>query len=92
MSKITVRIPMPLRPFVDDATVMDADANTVGAALEQIGAHHPGFLQRVILNDGELRPYVNVFIGVDDVRSHSGLKTPLRDGDVVSIISAVAGG
>ncbi|MCJ7592834.1 MAG: MoaD/ThiS family protein [Woeseiaceae bacterium] len=92
MSKITVRIPMPLRPFVDDATVMDADADTVGAALEQIGARHPGFLQRVIVNDGELRPYVNVFVGVDDVRSHSGLKMPLRDGDVVSIISAVAGG
>lgn len=92
MSKITVRIPMPLRPFVDDATVMDADADTVGAALEQIGARHPGFLQRVIVNHGELRPYVNVFVGVDDVRSHSGLKMPLRDGDVVSIISAVAGG
>jgi molybdopterin converting factor small subunit len=92
MSKITVRIPMPLRPFVDDATVMDADADTVGAALEQIGARHPGFLQRVIVNDGELRPYVNVFVGVDDVRSHSGLKMRLRDGDVVSIISAVAGG
>lgn len=92
MSKITVRIPMPLRPFVDDATVMDADADTVGAALEQIGARHPGFLQRVIVNDGELRPYVNVFVGVDDVRSHSGLKMPLHDGDVVSIIAAVAGG
>lgn len=92
MSKITVRIPLPLRPFVDDATVMDADADTVGAALEQIGARHPGFLQRVIVNDGELRPYVNVFVGVDDVRSLSGLKMPLRDGDVVSIIAAVAGG
>jgi molybdopterin converting factor small subunit len=92
MSKITVRVPMPLRPFVDDATVLDADADTVGAALEQIGARHPGFLQRVIVSDGELRPYVNVFVGVDDVRSHNGLKMPLRDGDVVSIISAVAGG
>lgn len=92
MSKITVRVPMPLRPFVDDATVLNADADTVGAALEQIGARHPGFLQRIIVNGGELRPYVNVFVGVDDVRSHSGLKMPLRDGDVVSIISAVAGG
>jgi len=83
---------MPLRPFVDDAAVLDADADTVGAALEQIGARHPGFLQRVTVNDGELRPYVNVFVGVDDVRAHSGLKMPLRDGDVVRIISAVAGG
>lgn len=92
MSKITVRIPVPLRPFVDDAAVMDTDADTVGAALEQIGTGHPGFLQRVLVEDGELRPYVNVFVGSDDVRSRSGLETPLDDGDVVSIIPAVAGG
>jgi len=92
MSKITVRIPIPLRPFVGDAAVMDTDADTVGAALEQIGARHPGFLQRIVVDDGELRPYVNVFVGTEDVRSRFGLQTPLREGDVVSIIPAVAGG
>lgn len=92
MSNITVRIPTPLRPFVGDAAVVDADADTVGAALQQIGARHPGFLQRVVVDAGELRPYVNVFVGADDVRAISGLDTPLRDGDVVSIIPAVAGG
>ena len=63
MSNVTVRIPTPLRPFVDDATVLDADADTVGAALEQIGARHPGFLQRIVVGERELRPYVNVFVG-----------------------------
>jgi len=92
MSNITVRIPVPLRPFVDDAAVVDADADTVGAALEQIGARHPGFLQRIVVDSGRLRPYVNVFVGSDDVRSISGLATPVGDGDVVSIIPAVAGG
>ena len=92
MSKILVRIPVPLRPFVDDAAVLDAKAETVGAALEQIGASYPGFLQRIVVGAGELRPYVNVFVGSDDVRSISGLETPLSDGDVVSIIPAVAGG
>jgi molybdopterin converting factor small subunit len=92
MSNITVRIPVPLRPFVDDAAFLDADAETVDAALEQIGASHPGFLQRIVVDAGELRPYVNVFVGSDDVRSFSGLDTPVREGDVVSIIPAVAGG
>jgi MoaD family protein len=92
MSNVTVRIPAPLRPFVDDARVLDADADTVGAALEQIGARHPGFLQRIVVDAGELRPYVNVFVGTENVRSSSGLETPLSDGDVVSIIPAVAGG
>jgi MoaD family protein len=92
MSNITVRIPVPLRPFVDDADVLDADAETVGAALEQIGASYPGFLQRIVVDAGQLRPYVNVFVGSDNVRSVSGLETPVSDGDVVSIIPAVAGG
>ncbi|NCF25390.1 MAG: MoaD family protein [Gammaproteobacteria bacterium] len=92
MSNVTVRIPTPLRPFVDDATVLDADADTVGAALMQIGARHPGFLQRIVVDEGELRPYVNVFVGSENVRSSSGLDTPVSDGDVVSIIPAVAGG
>jgi MoaD family protein len=92
MSNVTVRIPAPLRPFVDDAAVLDADADTVGAVLEQIGARHPGFLQRIVVDAGELRPYVNVFVGSENVRSSSGLDTPVSDGDVVSIIPAVAGG
>jgi MoaD family protein len=92
MSTITVRIPTPLRPFVGDAETLDADADTVGAALDQIGAQHPAFLQRVLVRPGELRPYVNVFVGANNVRSSSGLDTPVADGDVVSIIPAVAGG
>lgn len=92
MSEITVKIPGPLRQFVDDSAVLNADADTVGAALEQIGTRYPGFLQRVVVDPGELRPYVNVFVGADNVRSGSGLDTPVREGDVVSIIPAVAGG
>jgi molybdopterin converting factor small subunit len=88
MSNVTVHIPTPLRPFVEDASVLDADAETVGAALAQIGERHPGFLQ----GEGELRPYVNVFVGAENVKSVSGLDTPVSDGDVVSIIPAVAGG
>jgi MoaD family protein len=92
MSTVTVRIPAPLRPFVGDAAMLDAEADTVGAVLEQIGAQHPGFLQRLLVRPGELRPYVNVFVGVENVRGASGLDTPVADGDVVSIIPAVAGG
>jgi MoaD family protein len=92
MSNVTVRIPAALRPFVGNAPVLDADADTVGAVLEYIGARHPGFLPRIVVDEGELRPYVNVFVGSENVRSSSGLDTPVKDGDVVSIIPAVAGG
>ena len=92
MSRIKVRIPMALRPFADGAEVLEVEAATVRAALEQIGTRHTGFLQRMVLDDGELRPYVNVFVGSDNIRSSGGLDTPVSDGDVVSIIPAVAGG
>jgi molybdopterin converting factor small subunit len=92
MSSVTVHIPLPLRPFVGGAAVVETQADTVGAALGQIGAEHPGFLQRIVVNASELRPYVNVFVGTDDVRTFAGLQTALNDGDVVSIIPAVAGG
>lgn len=92
MSNISVHIPIPLRPFVGGAAVVTTDADTVGAALDRIGAQHPGFLQRVVVNASELRPYVNVFVGAANVRSFAGLDTALSDGDVVSIIPAVAGG
>ncbi|HEY5642119.1 MAG TPA: ubiquitin-like small modifier protein 1 [Woeseiaceae bacterium] len=92
MSRVAVRIPMALRPFVDGAELLEAEADTVRAVLEQLGARHAGLLQRIVLDDGELRPYVNVFVGSDNVRSSGGLDTTVRDGDVVSIIPAVAGG
>ena len=59
---------------------------------EYQGRRIPGFLQRIVVSEGELRPYVNVFVGSENVRSFSGLDTPVSDGDVVSIIPAVAGG
>ena len=92
MSRVTVRIPVPLQPFVGDAAALDVEAETVGAALKQIGENNPGFLARIIVDAGELRPYVNIFVGGDNVRSMSGLDTAVSDGDVISIIPAVAGG
>lgn len=92
MSKITVQIPPPLRPFADGVAELAIEANTVGEALEQIGAQRAPLLSRVLTPEGELRPYVNVFVGERNVRRLDGLQTPLAEGDVVAIIPAVAGG
>lgn len=92
MSQITVHIPPPLRPFADHAAELAVDASTVGEALGRIGEHRPALLSRILTPEGELRPYVNVFVGDRNARRLQGLHTPLADGDVVSIIPAVAGG
>lgn len=92
MSTVTVRIPMPLRSFTGGAAEVAVEAATVGEALERLGAAHEGLLARVLTPEGRVRTYVNIFKGTDNVVALRGLDTPLADGDVLSIVPAVAGG
>lgn len=92
MSTVTIQIPPPLRPFADQATVLEVEATTVGEALARLGTGREALLARVLTPEGELRPYVNVFVGERNARHLDGLETALDDGDVVAIIPAVAGG
>jgi sulfur-carrier protein len=88
----TVRIPTPLRKLTDgqsEVTVDGADLRTVVANLE---ATHPGLGDRLLDDTGSLRRFVNVFVRDEDVRFQQGLDTPVGEGDVVSIVPAVAGG
>jgi molybdopterin synthase sulfur carrier subunit len=88
----TVRIPTPLRNLSGGertVTVPGADLRAVLAGLE---AAHPGFADRLLDEDGELRRFVNVFVRDEDVRFQEGLDTPLAEDDTVSIVPAVAGG
>lgn len=92
MSQVVVQIPPPLRPFADDAAELRVAARSVGEALAAIGVGRAALLSRILTPEGELRPYVNIFVGERNVRHLQGLLTPLNDGDVVAIIPAVAGG
>jgi molybdopterin converting factor small subunit len=60
--------------------------------LAALDAAHPGFTDRLFDADGALHKFVNVFVSDDDVRYLQGLDTPVKDGDTVSLIPAVAGG
>jgi len=90
--RITVRIPTPLRPFTGGADEVAVAAGTVGDALAELGRRHDGLLARVLDQRGELRPFVNVFVGPSSVRTLQGLRTSVHDGDVIAIVPAVAGG
>jgi len=67
------------------------EAATVGELLDRLEALFPGFKQN-ILEDGQLRRFVNIYLNDEDIRFLQRLETPLRDGDVVSILPALAGG
>ena len=92
MTRVIVRIPTPLRSFTGGADEVEVDGDTVGGALRALGAKHSGLLERVLTPEGEPRHFVNVFLGEDDVRDLRGMATTVTDGDILSIIPAVAGG
>lgn len=92
MSTVTIRIPMPLRSYTAGADEVKVEATSVGEALRALNASYDGLAPRVLSPEGELRQFVNVFVGGHNVRSLQGLATRLADGDVISIVPAVAGG
>jgi sulfur-carrier protein len=88
---VTVRIPTVLRRLTAGRDEIPASGATVGEVLGELGRENVEFLAR-ITDGGELRPFLNVFVNGDDIRFASGLQTPVRDGDEVSIIPSIAGG
>jgi sulfur-carrier protein len=88
---VTVRIPAPLRPLVGDAATVECDPGTIRELIDQLEARHAGFRERV-MEDGNLRRFVNVFVAGEDVRFGQGVDTPVSDGQEVTILPAVAGG
>ena len=89
---VRVRIPTQLRPLAGGAGEVQVDGATVGDALKGLDAVHPGFAERLFDDSGNLRRFVNVFVGEEDIRFLEGLDTPVPAGAVVSVVPAVAGG
>ena len=89
---VTVRIPTQLRTLTGGANRVEVTGGTVGEALEALEASHPGFAERLLDDQGQVRRYVNLFVDDDDIRFEQGLATPIGDGQTLSIVPAVAGG
>lgn len=86
-----VRIPTPLRPHAGGLDRIEAEGATVGEVLNGVSAQHPALRERLFDGD-ELRRFVNVYVNNEDIRYLDDLATPVKAGDEVSIIPAVAGG
>ena len=87
-----VRIPSLLQKLVGGAKTVDAEGQTVGHILDDLEAKYPGFKERVLDEEGKLRLFVNIFINNEDIRFLKELETPVADGDIITILPAVAGG
>ncbi|MFC7493081.1 MULTISPECIES: MoaD/ThiS family protein [unclassified Nocardioides] len=88
---IEVRIPTILRTYTDGEKAVTADGASLSALIDDLDASHPGIKERLIDN-GDLRRFVNVYVNDEDVRFIGGLEAELSDGDQVVVLPAVAGG
>ena len=89
---ITVKIPTQLRAVTGgEAEAAVEDARTVGEVLDGLYDRYDGLRDRIAV-DGDLRRFVNVYVGGEDIRFLDGLETAVKDGDEVTILPAVAGG
>jgi molybdopterin converting factor small subunit len=88
----TVRVPTPLRPYTGGAKEVEAAGDTVGAALLDLAQRYPDVRRHLFDETGALRPYVNVFVNDDDIRTLQGDATLLQSSDRMMILPSIAGG
>jgi molybdopterin synthase sulfur carrier subunit len=89
---VEVRLPTILRSQAGGRATVSVEGSTVGEVLRSLISQHPGMGEQVLNPDGSLHRFVNVYVNDDDVRYLSALDTPVKEGDEVSILPAVAGG
>jgi molybdopterin synthase sulfur carrier subunit len=87
----TIRIPPTLRPEVGGERQVTAEGSTVRELLDDLTGRFPG-LRTQLVEDGELAPFVNVYVGGEDVRTLDGIETPVPTGSTVILLPAMAGG
>ncbi len=92
MSGTVVRIPTPLRRVTNGQDKVEIDGDTLGQIIEVMDSTYPGFKDRLVDEDGEIRYFVNIYLNGEDVRFLQGMETTTKTGDELSIVPAVAGG
>lgn len=89
---VKVHVTSVIQRVVDGQRELDAEGSTVGELLSNLNSRYPGFAEQIMGADGELHRFVNIYLNDEDVRFLEGKDTPLVDGDIVSILPALAGG
>ena len=85
-------IPTPLRKFTDNVNKFSTSAKTVGDAIAELTGKYPGLKEHIYGSDGQVRSFIKVFVGEDDMKSLDDVKTSVEEKTVISIVPAIAGG
>jgi len=87
-----LRIPTPLRTYTNGLAEVRVEGTTVESAMQSLIKQFPTMRPHLYNGQGELRPFVNLFLGEDNIKDLQGLSTPLQDGDRIMLIPSIAGG
>ena len=88
----SVSIPTPLRQYAGGTKQVDAEGATVGEVLAEVVRQHPALRRHLFADTGELRGFVNVYLGPENVRDLDGERTGVASGAVLTIVPSIAGG
>ena len=89
---IKIRIPSPLRSYTNGADVVETEGTSIGEALNNLKAKASGIETRLFKGPTQLNRFVNVYLNDEDIRFLQNLETPVKEGDEISIVPAIAGG
>ena len=87
-----LKIPTPLRPYAEGQSALEFSAETVNEIMQKAVARYPELKKHLYGDDQELRPFVNLFLGDENIQELQGLETELAEDDTLLIIPSIAGG
>lgn len=89
---VEVRVPPVLRKFTTGANSIQGNGTTIAELLDNLDQHYQGLKTEIVSQDGNVHRFINIYRNGEDIRYLDRLNTPVKEGDVVSILPAVAGG
>ena len=88
---VNVKIPTPLRKLTNEQSTVEAEGETIHELIDELEKKHPGIKKRLLDEKGEIRKFINIYVGEEDIRFLKGKETKI-EGKEVSIVPSIAGG
>lgn len=88
----TIIIPTPLRKFTNNISKLEVQAGTITKTVDELALNFPDLKKHLLDDNGQIRSFVNIFLGNDDIRNLQQGETAVKPDSVISIVPAIAGG
>lgn len=89
---VKVRIPAPLQELTKNQIEVESKGETIRELIDSLEKSYPGIREKICDENGKIRPFINIYVNEEDIRFLQGDSTPVKDGDEIIMISAIAGG